>query len=130
MFPRKSQPGHRRAIRVAKRTDAVLDTASQPVIPPTPRAEPSPTGAIRTLGSNPATAPVVLHPGDSISARRRVLYTAQEDVGIWRVPLTAGGFGRPRLIEKVTSFGVPATYDEQSEECVVAGEDQIGRAHV
>lgn len=74
MFPPNSQPGHRRAIRVAKRTDAVLDTASQPVIPPTPRAEPSATGAIRTLGSNPATAPVVLHPGDSISARRRVLY--------------------------------------------------------
>ena len=61
--------------------------------------------------------------GSVIDARRRVLYTAQEDVGIWRVPLTAGGFGRPRLIEKVTSFGVPATYDEQSEECVVAGED-------
>ncbi|GAA2975296.1 DHA1 family bicyclomycin/chloramphenicol resistance-like MFS transporter [Microbacterium terrae] len=32
------------------------------------------TGAIRTLGPNPATAPIVLHPGDSISGRRRVLY--------------------------------------------------------
>ena len=52
----------------------VLDTASQPVIPPTARTEPSATGAIRALGSNPATAPIVLHPGDSISARRRVLY--------------------------------------------------------
>ncbi|MCP2636394.1 multidrug effflux MFS transporter [Microbacterium sp. HD4P20] len=29
---------------------------------------------MRTLGSNPATAPIVLHPGDSISTRRRVLY--------------------------------------------------------
>lgn len=34
----------------------------------------SPTGAIRTLGSNPATAPIVLHPGDAISRGRRTLY--------------------------------------------------------
>ncbi|MFT4158209.1 MAG: multidrug effflux MFS transporter [Microbacterium sp.] len=32
------------------------------------------TGAIRTLGSNPATAPIVLHPGDAISNGRRILY--------------------------------------------------------
>lgn len=65
----------------------MLDTASTPV---TPAAEPaadrseltptgsvrlrSATGAIRTLGANPATAPVMLHPGDAIPARRRVLY--------------------------------------------------------
>jgi len=34
----------------------------------------TPTGAIRTLGANPATAPIMLHPGDAISHRRRVLY--------------------------------------------------------
>lgn len=34
----------------------------------------SPTGAIRTLGANPATAPVVLHPGDAIATGRRVVY--------------------------------------------------------
>ena len=34
----------------------------------------SPTGAIRTLGPNPATAPIMLHPGDAIPTRRRVLY--------------------------------------------------------
>jgi DHA1 family bicyclomycin/chloramphenicol resistance-like MFS transporter len=34
----------------------------------------SSTGAIRTLGSNPATAPVMLHPGDAISHARRVVY--------------------------------------------------------
>ena len=32
------------------------------------------TGAIRTLGPNPATAPIMLHPGDAIPHRRRVLY--------------------------------------------------------
>src|SRR5690606_32520562 len=34
----------------------------------------TPTGAIRTLGADPATAPIVLHPGDAISHARRVLY--------------------------------------------------------
>ncbi|GAA2009357.1 multidrug effflux MFS transporter [Microbacterium ulmi] len=55
-----------------------------PVPPPQPAPQPAPaaaartqgggTGAIRTLGSNPATAPIVLHPGDAITARRRLLY--------------------------------------------------------
>lgn len=64
------------------RKATLLDTASVPTqgpadpaaaaAAPTPRA--SSTGAIRTLGSNPATAPIVLHPGDSIPHRRRVLY--------------------------------------------------------
>lgn len=64
----------------------MLDTASIPVTPPTPAGRPdettptgsvrlrSATGAIRTLGPNPATAPVMLHPGDAIPAGRRVLY--------------------------------------------------------
>jgi DHA1 family bicyclomycin/chloramphenicol resistance-like MFS transporter len=56
----------------------VLDTASIPTqqsadaAPRVPAV--SPTGAIRTLGANPATAPIVLHPGDSIPHRKRVLY--------------------------------------------------------
>ena len=36
--------------------------------------EHSPTGAIRTLGPNPATAPIMLHPGDRISTGRRIVY--------------------------------------------------------
>ncbi|WP_298045330.1 multidrug effflux MFS transporter [uncultured Microbacterium sp.] len=47
------------------------DTAS---IPTVPSRSSSATGAIRTLGSDPATAPVVLHPGDAISTGRRVVY--------------------------------------------------------
>lgn len=35
---------------------------------------PAATAAIRTLGPDPATAPIMLHPGDAISAARRVLY--------------------------------------------------------
>ncbi|MBE8520226.1 phytase [Amycolatopsis sp. H6(2020)] len=51
----------------------------------------------------------------------RVLYTAQEDVGIWRIPLTSGGFGRPELIDRVRSFGVPSRWDASAEECVPDG---------
>lgn len=47
-----------------------------------------------------------------------VLYAAQEDVGIWRVPLTGKGFGKPVLVERVREFGQPAVYDEETEECV------------
>lgn len=51
--------------------DIVRDTAS---IPTVQARVPSATGAIRTIGSNPATAPIVLHPGDAISTPRRVVY--------------------------------------------------------
>ncbi|CAN7381524.1 multidrug effflux MFS transporter [Microbacterium sp. LjRoot45] len=42
--------------------------------PSDPAARPTATGAIRTLGAHPATAPIVLHPGDRIPTSRRVLY--------------------------------------------------------
>jgi 3-phytase len=48
------------------------------------------------------------------------LYAGQEDVGIWR--LRADLSGKPVLVDKVREYGVPATYDEASEECV-AGRD-------
>jgi DHA1 family bicyclomycin/chloramphenicol resistance-like MFS transporter len=53
----------------------LLDTASTPVVPDrAPTGAPATTGAIRTLGSNPATAPIMLHPGDAIPARRRIVF--------------------------------------------------------
>jgi DHA1 family bicyclomycin/chloramphenicol resistance-like MFS transporter len=53
----------------------VPPTASIPVVPATGSTPvPTTTGAIRALGSNPATAPIMLHPGDSIPARRRVIF--------------------------------------------------------
>ncbi|MGW0518333.1 phytase [Crossiella sp. NPDC003009] len=61
--------------------------------------------------------------GMVIDSRHRVLYAAQEDVGIWRIPLSAKGFGQPELIDRVREFGVPAKYDEQTEECVPDGPD-------
>lgn len=41
---------------------------------PQKRAAKTSTGAIRTIGSNPDTAPIVLHPGDALSLGRRVLF--------------------------------------------------------
>ncbi|MDZ8276879.1 multidrug effflux MFS transporter [Microbacterium aquimaris] len=59
----------------------MLDTASVPVQNPAdtsstrlPRTGASSTAAIRALGTNPATAPIVLHPGDALPTSRRVLY--------------------------------------------------------
>lgn len=54
-------------------TDERTPTGSLHIITGTIRTS-TPTGAIRTLGSDPATAPVMLHPGDAIPAARRVLY--------------------------------------------------------
>jgi 3-phytase len=48
------------------------------------------------------------------------LYAGQEDVGIWR--LDARLTGVPRLMDKVREYGVPGTYDAETEECV-PGED-------
>ncbi|PZU44752.1 MAG: Bcr/CflA family drug resistance efflux transporter [Microbacterium sp.] len=50
----------------------MLDTASIPVTASRPAR--TATGAIRTIGSNPATAPIVLHPGDAIPTARRIIY--------------------------------------------------------
>jgi len=70
----------------APRTDSIPVVASEDSAadePQTPQPErtatgsiriPTATGAIRTLGSNPATAPIMLHPGDAISLGRRTLY--------------------------------------------------------
>ncbi|EMD27737.1 phytase [Amycolatopsis azurea] len=61
--------------------------------------------------------------GSVLDVEHRVLYTAQEDVGIWRIPVDGAGFGRPQLIDKVRSFGAPQRFDEATEECVADGAD-------
>jgi 3-phytase len=50
-----------------------------------------------------------------------VLYAAQEDVGIWRIPLSGAGFGPPVLVERVREYSQPAVFDELTEECVPTG---------
>ncbi|MFI9381371.1 phytase [Kutzneria sp. NPDC052558] len=53
----------------------------------------------------------------------RALYAAQEDVGIWRIPVSPKGFGRPELVDRVRSYGVPMRWDAATEQCVPAGAD-------
>ncbi|WP_399066783.1 phytase [Streptomyces winkii] len=57
--------------------------------------------------------------GMSVDQEKHVLYAAQEDVGLWRVDLDDGRFAGPSLFDKVREFGVPWTYDEEKEECVL-----------
>ncbi|QNP64323.1 phytase [Streptomyces genisteinicus] len=52
------------------------------------------------------------------------LYAGQEDVGIWRV--RADLRGTPQLVDRVREYGVPAVYDEPSDECVPGADPGFG----
>lgn len=52
------------------------------------------------------------------------LYAGQEDVGIWRLP--ADLTGKPVLVDKAKEYGVPGTYDEESEECTPGADPGYG----
>ncbi|MEU7650359.1 phytase [Streptomyces huasconensis] len=53
-----------------------------------------------------------------------MLYAGQEDVGIWR--MRADLTGTPKLVDKVREYGVPGTYDEETEECVAGADPGYG----
>ncbi|GAB7041624.1 MULTISPECIES: phytase [Catenuloplanes] len=77
-----------------------------------------PTGARWAPCTDPGDGPQV--EGVVVDAVHGVAYLAQEDVALWRVPVRDGRFtGRPGTVEKVREFGIPAAYDEATEECVV-----------
>jgi 3-phytase len=60
--------------------------------------------------------------GMTVDAAAGVLYAAQEDVGLWRISLSLqrGRFtDARRLVERVAEYGVPATFDPETEECVL-----------
>src|SRR3546814_17588705 len=90
----------------------VLDTASHPIVPSDtgsqPTARPATTGAIRTLGKNPATAPIMLHPGDSLPAGRRV--DRQGGVEGTSVSVRVDHGGRRSLKQKTTSKNTIESY--------------------
>ncbi|MPQ96731.1 phytase [Modestobacter sp. I12A-02628] len=50
-------------------------------------------------------------------------YVAQEDVGIWHLSQDERGAWSQRLVDRVRAYGVPATFDEESETCQVTGDD-------
>ncbi|GAA2460645.1 phytase [Streptomyces glaucus] len=66
--------------------------------------------------------------GMVVDPRNGVLYAGQEDVGIWRVraDLTTA----PTLVDTVREYGVPAAYDEATEECVAGPDPGYGGSHL
>ncbi|MEV6596393.1 phytase [Actinoplanes sp. NPDC051346] len=86
-----------------------------------------PDGSTWTPCADPGELPQV--EGMVVDAQTGVLYAGQEDVGIWRLP--ASLTGTPVLLDKVREFGVPATYDPDTEECEVSGPDPgAGGKHI
>ncbi|MFJ3922152.1 phytase [Streptomyces sp. NPDC090022] len=77
-----------------------------------------PDGGTWTPCAEPGERPQV--EGMVVDPANGMLYAGQEDVGIWRV--RADLTSRPELVDRVREYGVPATYDEESGECV-AGAD-------
>ncbi|MFG2195200.1 phytase [Streptomyces sp. NPDC048639] len=57
--------------------------------------------------------------GMAVDLEERVLYAAQEDVGLWRIDLDDEKFDTPELFDRVREYGVPWTYDSAEEECVI-----------
>ncbi|MEV1176695.1 phytase [Nonomuraea sp. NPDC049784] len=62
--------------------------------------------------------------GMVVDAQTGTLYAAQEDVGIWRI--SGDLTGSPVLIDRVREYGVPATYDAATEECVAGADPGYG----
>ncbi|RPK60855.1 3-phytase precursor [Streptomyces sp. ADI96-02] len=73
-------------------------------------------------GELPQVEGMVVDPADG------TLYAGQEDVGIWR--MRADLTGKPALVDKVREYGVPGTYDEESEECAPGADPGFGGARV
>ena len=70
---------------------------------------------------DPGTEPQV--EGMVVDRDRRVLYAAQEDVGIWRMELD---FTNPVLIDRVREYGVPWEFDAAAEECTILYDQDPG----
>jgi 3-phytase len=85
-----------------------------------------PNGETWTPCLEPGEEPQV--EGMVVDAEAGVLYAAQEDVALWRIPLDRDRFGGlPRVVEKVAEFGAPGVYDPETEECTVGPSPYGGR---
>ncbi|MGF0115630.1 phytase [Promicromonospora sp. Marseille-Q5078] len=73
-----------------------------------------PDGSTWTPCEEPGVGPQL--EGLSVDQRTGTLYAAQEDVGLWSLPLPLGS-GEPRLVDEVTDFGVADAWDPVTEEC-------------
>ncbi|MFF3323414.1 phytase [Streptomyces sp. NPDC002889] len=81
-----------------------------------------PGGTSWTPCAEPGELPQV--EGMVVDPANGMLYAGQEDVGIWR--MRADLTSAPELIDKVREYGVPATYDEPTDECVPGADPGYG----
>ncbi|MFC8916854.1 phytase [Streptomyces sp. NPDC057116] len=82
-----------------------------------------PDGTSWTPCGEPGELPQV--EGMVVDPANGMLYAGQEDVGIWRVRADLTG-AAPKLIDRVREYGVPAAFDEESEECVAGADPGFG----
>nr|WP_256557558.1 phytase [Lentzea sp. HUAS12] len=67
--------------------------------------------------------------GMVVDKERGLVYISQEGVGIWRAGADLVSFA-PVLIDKVREYGVPATYDAESDECIAGANPGYGGARL
>jgi 3-phytase len=63
--------------------------------------------------------------GLSVDQRTDVLYAAQEDVGLWRIDLPLGS-STPKLVDRVSDFGIHDVWNPDTEECQPIDPDDVG----
>ncbi|AXE24512.1 hydrolase [Streptomyces globosus] len=85
-----------------------------------------PNGTSWTPCGEPGELPQV--EGMVVDPANGMLYAGQEDVGIWRIK--ADLTGPARLMDKVREYGVPGTYDEETEECTPGADPGYGGRHL
>ncbi|ORT55579.1 phytase [Streptomyces sp. CB03238] len=82
-----------------------------------------PDGTSWTPCGEPGELPQV--EGMVVDPANGMLYAGQEDVGIWRMRADLTG-AAPKLVDRVREYGVPAVYDEESEECAPGADPGFG----
>ncbi|WP_187645695.1 phytase [Streptomyces sp. TRM49041] len=83
-----------------------------------------PDGTDWTPCADPGERPQV--EGMAVDQEERVLYAAQESVGLWRIELDDEEFEKPELLDRVREYGTPWTYDPAEEECVLDTDNDPG----
>ncbi|WP_018350224.1 phytase [Longispora albida] len=101
--------------RVSYRTADTLDLPATFTLP---------DGGSWTPCAEPGERPQV--EGMAVDQVTRVLYAGQEDVGLWRIGVSGGRFAAETLIDRVREYGVPATFDPETEECAAGADPGYG----
>jgi 3-phytase len=89
-----------------------------------PSSFPLPDGSTWFPCEEPGVPPQL--EGVAVDQRSGALYAAQEDVGVWRVQLPLRSGVPPKLIDRVTDFGIHDVFDPESEECIPVDPDARG----